>query len=167
MFIYSIYTLSIFNVVYTNWWYIFRYTPAMFESLFVIYPSGRWPSRNITNKFLTAGVYLTYTPLGHGLYITYIPVSNSPRLHDIKFDITESELWFSKVHNGWSTSANNHHNYANWTSYNSEFKWVPNEKQFPPPPITRSVLSAIMWDVCLCSTSSSARHGTWRKKYTL
>ena len=37
----------------------------------MIYPSGRWPSGNITNKFLTAGVYLTYTPLGHGLYITY------------------------------------------------------------------------------------------------
>ena len=44
--------------------YIFRYTPAMFGSLFVIYPSG--------NIFLTVGVYLTYTPLGHGLYITYI-----------------------------------------------------------------------------------------------
>ena len=46
----------------------------MFGSLFVIYPSGRWPLGNITNKFLTAGVYLTYTPLGHGLYITYICV---------------------------------------------------------------------------------------------
>ena len=51
--------------------YIFRYTPATFGSLFVIYPSGLWPSGNITNKFLTAGVYLTYPPLGHGLYITY------------------------------------------------------------------------------------------------
>ena len=52
--------------------YIFRYTPATFGSLLVIYPSGCWPLGNITNKFLTAGVYLTYPPLGHGLYITYV-----------------------------------------------------------------------------------------------
>ena len=43
-----------------------------FRSLFVIYPSGYWPSGNIANKFLTAGIYLTYTPLGHCLYTTYI-----------------------------------------------------------------------------------------------
>ena len=72
---------SIYIYIYISIFYIYIYIPAMFGSLFamfgslfVIYPSGRWPSGNITNKFLTAGVYLTYTPLGHGLYITYIYV---------------------------------------------------------------------------------------------
>ena len=65
---------SIYRINHVQSVYIFRYTPAMFRSLFVIYPLGRWPSGNITNKFLTAGVYLTYTPLGHGLYITYLSI---------------------------------------------------------------------------------------------
>ena len=51
--------------------YIFRYTPALFGGL-LWYISDHWPSGNITNKFLTARVYLTYPPLDHGLYITYI-----------------------------------------------------------------------------------------------
>ena len=69
---------SIYRINHVQSVYIFRYTPAMFGNLFVIYPSGRWPSGNITNKFLTAGVYLTYTPLGHGLYITYIYRGREP-----------------------------------------------------------------------------------------
>ena len=70
---------SIYRINHVQSVYIFRYTPAMFGSLFMIYPSGRWPSGNITNKFLTAGVYLTYTPLGHGLYIYIYIYIHGPR----------------------------------------------------------------------------------------
>ena len=50
--------------------YIFRYTPARFRSyLLMISLTGCWPREiYIKNKFLPAGVHLTYTPHGHGLY---------------------------------------------------------------------------------------------------
>ena len=70
----------------------------------MIYPSGRWPSGNITNKFLTAGVYLTYTPLGHGLYITYIYIYILDLTVDGQIGVASQKkgvaaIFLSSVHN--------------------------------------------------------------------